>query len=371
MGSRSSCFPRREPQIAAPPAYRRGDSADLRRRLHALRRSRTTPELFDFWRLEDSPRGSAVRFAVEQLRGYYEDWSLATRDNFWQRKSHKAVIAVVICRSDDGRLSSHRGMNTEVSLPSGSLCAERTGIARAASDFLAAHQIEAVAVLDPEDKINPLWPCEVCQSWLVKLRDENSAIEVVAVESSSCKSFAVRVNGKIRPPPRALPASPPAGLMDGIELADGVEEWPWQSHELVYIDGAWPRLSAPERHLLRAAHARGTHVLVGIHSDETLAREWGCPLPDDFATRLSRLLDDRHVSSVLVDAPWCLTEEMVTGLGIQRVVAAAEDGAVRCFKTKAAKGAYEVAIQREIFEEVSLEEINCESPGRRSRVICP
>merc|ERR1719476_502883 len=97
----------------------------------------------------------------------------------------------------DGSLVACRGMNTEVSLPAGSLCAERAAIATAATHFLQSSDILAIAVADPQDKINPLWPCEVCQSWLSKLRAQSPSIAVLAVRSSECEAFAVRVNGEI------------------------------------------------------------------------------------------------------------------------------------------------------------------------------
>jgi len=75
-------------------------------------------------------------------------------------------------------------------LPCGSLCAERAAIARAASEGYAAADIVAVAALDPDDKLNPLWPCEVCQSWLAKLRKE-ADISVLAFTSTTCDSFHV------------------------------------------------------------------------------------------------------------------------------------------------------------------------------------
>merc|ERR1711862_804486 len=94
-------------------------------------------------------------------------------------------------------------MNTEVSLPSGSLCAERAGIARVASEFLEAGSIKAIAVLDPSNDIAPLWPCEVCQSWLAKLRDESPKISIVAFTSTDFDEFMVRQNNRDVRPPRS------------------------------------------------------------------------------------------------------------------------------------------------------------------------
>merc|ERR1719191_2375174 len=92
-------------------------------------------------------------------------------------------------------------MNTEVNLASGSLCAERSAISRAATDFFGASSIASIATMDPDDTINPLWPCEVCQSWLAKLRAQNPSLGVAAVNSLNCEEFLWRVDGELKRPP--------------------------------------------------------------------------------------------------------------------------------------------------------------------------
>jgi len=225
-------------------------------------------------------------------------------------------------------LVAHRGMNTEVSLPSGSLCAERAAIGRAASNFHHASDIVVVATVDPDNKLNPLWPCEVCQSWLAKLRLRNPDIAVLAVESSACDSFLIRVNGEMLPPPR--PALPPLSLSrscwrDNVALAVGMAEMPWVAQKLVYIDGAWTFLHSAQQYILRVAHTRGTHLLVGIHSDEVLKQNFQGPVFECFETRMERVLQNRHVSSVLKDAPWVLTAELIASLGVSRVITGSVD----------------------------------------------
>lgn len=44
---------------------------------------------------------------------------------FWLRKTKKPVLAVLLVRRNDGSLKLYRGTNMEVSMPTGSLCAER------------------------------------------------------------------------------------------------------------------------------------------------------------------------------------------------------------------------------------------------------
>ncbi|CAK9037622.1 Polycystin-2 [Durusdinium trenchii] len=121
------------------------------------------------WDGDDMATEPEISFAVQELQAYFSDWQDAQTDNFWQRKSRKVVISVVVCAQEDGTLHALRGMNTEVSLPSGSLCAERAGIARAASEFFHAKSIKAIAVLDPSGEIAPLWPCELRRSVTTEL----------------------------------------------------------------------------------------------------------------------------------------------------------------------------------------------------------
>ena len=155
------------------------------------------------WDSEDIATEREINFAVRELQAYFSDWTQSQTDKFWQRKSHKVVISVVVCEREDNSLVALRGMNTEVSLPSGSLCAERAGIARAASEFLPAKSIKAIAVLDPSGEISPLWPCEVCQSWLSKLRHQNPRISVVAFpcKEHDFQTIVVQRNGKDVYPP--------------------------------------------------------------------------------------------------------------------------------------------------------------------------
>jgi cytidine deaminase len=141
---------------------------------------------------------------VEELRRYFAEWRDSNIGEFWHRKSRKPVLAVVVVctnSADDGdQFVTYRGMNTEVSLPAGSLCAERAAIAAAASDLRPASSIVAISVMDADNKIRPLWPCEVCQSWLVKLRPQSPEIAVCSVASTDCSSFALRVNGELQSP---------------------------------------------------------------------------------------------------------------------------------------------------------------------------
>mmetsp|Transcript_110548 Transcript_110548/g.219812 ORF Transcript_110548/g.219812 Transcript_110548/m.219812 type:complete len:342 (-) Transcript_110548:84-1109(-) len=281
--------------------------------------------LAEWWSLDMLDIEAPRRLALEKLKCYIEEFQAQPQDGFWHRKSKKPVLSVVVCRGQDGHLEYFRGMNTEVSLPAGSLCAERAAIARAASDFYQASDVVAIATADPSEQIVPLWPCEVCQSWLAKLRPQSPAISVLAVASNRCDRFAVKVNGELqRPPLPSVPASVSGdgcNWQDSVTLADGTLEWPWEAHNLVYIDGSWAFFHAAQQNIIRKARSRGSHLLVGVHTDEVLQSQFAGPVMENHSMRVGRLLQNRHVSSVLTDAPWALTAELISSLGIKRVVA--------------------------------------------------
>lgn len=331
------------------------------------------PDLPDWWTREslekDEEKHSSIAVALEALQQYFQEYSgkADAVDPFWKRKSGKSVLSVVICRRNDGvpGFVAHRGMNTEVCLAAGSLCAERSAISRAATDFHSAADIVTIATMDPEDKMNPLWPCEVCQSWLSKLRPQSPEISVIAVGSLSFQSFAVRVNGEnqLAPRPFLLPSlrmklqDSLVNWSDLVVLAEGTVEMPWESRELIYIDGAWTFLHSAHQKILREARARGSHLLVGVHSDDVLSHEFDCPVLEPFEQRVGRILENRHVSSVLKDAPWCLTADMLNCLGIKKVICGSISKSRDGGKEDADNDPYRVARDLGILETVlSLDE---------------
>jgi len=70
-------------------------------------------------------------------------------DSFWLRKTRKPVLAVLLVETPQGEVRVYRGTNMEVSMPTGSLCAERNVIGTAlASDVgLKRGDLKMIAVL--------------------------------------------------------------------------------------------------------------------------------------------------------------------------------------------------------------------------------
>ena len=130
---------------------------------------------------------------------------------FWLRKTGKAVLAVLLTRKPDGTVTYWRGMNVEVSMPTGTLCAERNAIgnALAADQSVGRADMLAVAVLsvslDPdrsnagsagrklsggelaEIALNPLDPCGACMEWLKKISEVNPDFSVLTFTSTNCE----------------------------------------------------------------------------------------------------------------------------------------------------------------------------------------
>lgn len=130
------------------------------------------------WRDEYEPVWAAHKPARQQDGGPLH--------SFWLRKGHKPVLSVLAVRRPDGELAFHRGCNLEVSLPTGTLCAERNAIgsALAGNPALDRRDFVAIAVLGLEHD-GPLGPCGVCNEWLLKVSEQNPAFRVLTFADRS------------------------------------------------------------------------------------------------------------------------------------------------------------------------------------------
>jgi cytidine deaminase len=132
--------------------------------------------------------------------------------SFWLRKSRKAVLAVLLTRKSgvDAAPVIYRGMNLEVSMPTGTLCAERNAIGNALANdqSLRREDIRAIAVLSVslarredgetgqqaeaagagETLLNPLDPCGACMEWLRKIAEVNPDFKVITFSDTTCES---------------------------------------------------------------------------------------------------------------------------------------------------------------------------------------
>ena len=164
-----------------------------------------------------SQLGATEKAVVDEMIRYKRQFE-AVRDSndhelgsFWLRKTGKAVLAVLLTSKADGTVSYWRGMNVEVSMPTGTLCAERNAIgnALAADQSIERAHMQAVAVLSvslhPETEhaheasppgevtefaeiaMNPLDPCGACMEWLKKISEVNPDFKVLTFTSTNCE----------------------------------------------------------------------------------------------------------------------------------------------------------------------------------------
>lgn len=110
-----------------------------------------------------------IQAVIREMRSFYTEIALTLSNNsndirkFWLRKTHKPVIAVLLVQSPDMKEPQlFRGTNMEVSMPTGSLCAERNAIgsALATNPNLKRQDLKLIAVL----AVPPVEPTETVNS---------------------------------------------------------------------------------------------------------------------------------------------------------------------------------------------------------------
>ncbi len=142
----------------------------------------------------------ASRMAVTELRTWKDEFlekrpkraheeSEDEEQRFWFRKGQQEVLATVVVKGESG-FRAHRGVNLEVSLPTGSLCAERNAVGSAivANPRLLRKDIQAVAVLGLGPTAHRLGPCGACQEWLRKVAEVNPALQVLVFDDAEMKT---------------------------------------------------------------------------------------------------------------------------------------------------------------------------------------
>ena len=107
-------------------------------------------------------------------------------DALFHRLCGRVVLAVLMTK--DGQF--YEGINTEMSIVTGSICAERAAIvhARSRRPNLGLTELAAVACvtipIESENlDRNPLWPCGVCMEWVLKIQSRNPDFRLFAFDS--------------------------------------------------------------------------------------------------------------------------------------------------------------------------------------------
>lgn len=124
--------------------------------VHAFESMETSPAM------EINKTSPEVQKVIAEMNSFRQSFMKRLNDGgndirkFWLRKSKKPVLAVLLVNKPDEGLVTYRGTNMEVSMPTGSLCAERNVIGTAFADDpgLRREQLIMVAVLSlPLDDI--------------------------------------------------------------------------------------------------------------------------------------------------------------------------------------------------------------------------
>jgi hypothetical protein len=113
-----------------------------------------------------------VQMVVEEMKRFRQDFLRTFQqgnndiESFWLRKTKKPVLAVLLVNLPDKGLTMYRGTNMEVSMPTGSLCAERNviGTALATNPGLRREELMMVAVLAiplPKERLSTESPNQI------------------------------------------------------------------------------------------------------------------------------------------------------------------------------------------------------------------
>ncbi|MAD61698.1 MAG: hypothetical protein CMH49_09365 [Myxococcales bacterium] len=167
-------------------------------------REKEMSSINEWIKIENTPLDQATNLAIKELREWRKDYlqqrqtrpavlKRYRRDEevFFHRKGLKEVLCVVVIKDrfgvegSAGKLVPIRGINAEVSLPTGTLCAERNAIGTALCRFprLERRDIMAVAVLSLEPSLSKLGPCGACAEWLAKVQEVSPSLRIISFDS--------------------------------------------------------------------------------------------------------------------------------------------------------------------------------------------
>jgi len=134
--------------------------------VHSFESMETVPPM------EVCKTNSDVQLVVEEMKRFRLDFLRAFQrentdiESFWLRKTKKPVLAILLVNLPGKGVTMYRGTNMEVSMPTGSLCAERNviGTALATNPGLRREDLMMVAVLAvplPKEQLSSETPPQI------------------------------------------------------------------------------------------------------------------------------------------------------------------------------------------------------------------
>ena len=148
--------------------------------------------------------------AIAEMIAWKDDFTTAKPErekkdepakSFFFRKGKQEVLATVVYEKE-GELQVQRGVNLEVSLPTGSLCAERNAIGSILVNYpnLKRHEIKSVAVLALKETNPTLGPCGACKEWLRKITEVNPDFSIITFDDHAFhKVFVESIPMSVKP----------------------------------------------------------------------------------------------------------------------------------------------------------------------------
>ena len=179
----------------------------------------------------------------------FKDGGRSDLKSFWLRKTKKPVLSILLVKEPDGKHKFYRGLNMEVSMPTGSLCAERNAIGNALADNpgLNREDMLMVAVLSvplPEVPVRvhlpPPGPASICQPVMSSTRDSADFVREVGdkLKQHQAQSGGMRRNTSTQSFASIAEDKPQVASPKTIE-----NEWEMDGFQSVVPSGAQPMMS--------------------------------------------------------------------------------------------------------------------------------
>ena len=191
--------------------------------VHSFEEMETVPAMA----VDQTP--DTVVMVVKEMKAFRECYlETLKRENdvetFWLRKSKQPVLAVLLVQKQVGKFVLYRGTNMEVSMPTGSLCAERNAIGNALANDpgLKREDLLMVAVLSIQlpgsqaKKIHPPPGMPLC-------RPVSSVKDDFAKDVAEKLKQHLTQGGSVGR--RSLSSSSFAGIAEERPPSDSSEEW--------------------------------------------------------------------------------------------------------------------------------------------------
>jgi len=122
---------------------------------------------------------------------------------------------------------------------------------------------------------------------------------------------------------------------------------------VVYVDGAFDLFHIGHLGFLEKAKECGDYLLVGVHTDSVVHGVKGSNLPiQDLCERALCVLAMRCVDDVVIGAPWMVSQDLITSLGISVVAAGKIDKKTFAERPDSLPYPYTYAQEAGIFEEI-------------------